>query len=333
MNVPQQLTLTEIQRSFQDIQQILKPISGPIWDLAGRRIRNVGSAIQPFDCITKFDLSTELGVLETRLKAAPDRETLLRLKSSIRIGAFATRGSAVAFLNKMFIASDRGYVAWVSDGANWRYVSGIETNTLANLRAGLGSPDQGYLFWVSDYSHLLQWTGSAWQWAPGDVGSGFYQLFEAAPAGYGATAWQVCDGSTVARLNADGTTTNVTLDNLGTAAYLKGGTSSAAVAAAGGTAANATATNQATTATNQNTVAVNQASVVTAHSVIERLDAAGAGVFVFDAAADANHASHNHDQDAHNHTQNSHNHTQNAHNHGPGTLELRRKLCRLYFRR
>jgi len=53
--------------------------------------------------------------------------------------------------------------------------------------------DAGNICHVATYNHLIQWTGEAWGWAPGDLGSGYYQTFAAAPTGDG---WAVCDGST-----------------------------------------------------------------------------------------------------------------------------------------
>jgi hypothetical protein len=108
----------------------------------------------------------------------------------------------------------------------------------------------------------------------------------------------------VGRLNADGTTTNVTVPDVTTARYLKAALTSAAVAAASGTSAN--------------TVATNQATVVAAHAVVDDL-AAGAGNAVFATPGDAAHASHNH--------------TQDAHNHGAGTIEPPNKQAILYYRR
>jgi hypothetical protein len=102
------------------------------------------------------------------------------------------------------------------------------------LPGGLGAADVGTLAWVTDYSHLLQWTGSAWTWGPADPGSGFYAMYESAPSGFGSNAWQLCNGSTVARFNADGTTTNVTVPDVTTAAYLKGALAAAAIAVASG---------------------------------------------------------------------------------------------------
>lgn len=192
---------------------------------------------------------------------------------------------------------------FVSRLALWKYKAGHFRSNLAG-KPSLTAADDELLYEVTDYDHILRWSGTAWGWGAGNPSpSGIYGLFETAPT---TSGWQICDGSTIARLNADATTTNVTVPNVSTPRYLKGGTSAAAVAAAAGTVANTTATNQAAT--------------VDAHAVKE-VDtiAGGTGDFVFDNSGDAAHASHNH--------------TQDAHNHGPGTLELAQKQGILYYRR
>lgn len=199
-------------------------------------------------------------------------------------------------IGTLFYETDRTVlyaIAINSSGVRvWQYVAGVAISTLAAIPADLTTSDSGLLAWTSDVSHLFRWTGSAWTWGPADCGSGFYQLFEIAPAGYGATAWQLVNGATVARTNSDATTTNVTLDDVTTAAYLKAGITSAAVAAASGTVAATTAVNHAND--------LNQEVM------------SGTGVFV---AADP------------------HTHVQDSHVHAPGTLELRNKQARLYYRR
>lgn len=248
-------------------------------------------------------------------------------------------------VGSLFYETDRTilYVVTVSGGANvWTYATGVSYQALASLPADLGANDSGYLAWTTDYSHLFRWTGSAWTWGPGDAGSGFYQLFEAAPSGYGTLAWQIMDGSTVARANSDGTTSNVTLDDLTTAAYLKGGITSAAVAAASGLVGSTTATNQATTATNQS--ATTGVTIVDhpSHTHDDASSLASPDLFAEDTTptgvagqtgGPSATLTHPVTDPGHNHTQDAHNHTQNAHDHGPGTLELRNKQARMYFRR
>ena len=86
--------------------------------------------------------------------------------------------------------------------------------TLPNLTTA----DAGALIHVTDYNHVLQWTGSGWEWGPGDAGGGFIQGFLTAPV---STGWKICDGSTANMLNGDGTVTAVKLPDYTTAAYLK----------------------------------------------------------------------------------------------------------------
>ncbi len=80
--------------------------------------------------------------------------------------------------------------------------------------AGLPGLVKGSLVEVTDYQHVLRWTGSAYEWGPGESGSGMIQFFDAAPTGVG---WKLIDGlgddgsaigalHPIKILNADGTT-------------------------------------------------------------------------------------------------------------------------------
>jgi hypothetical protein len=105
---------------------------------------------------------------------------------------------------------------------------------LATLAASLTADDEGRLVEVTDYAHVLRWSGSAWEWGPGESGSGMLQHFAVAPG----TGWAACDGATVNYLKSDGTTGSVTLPNTaGSPAYLK---AAAAYAAAINAATNPT---------------------------------------------------------------------------------------------
>jgi hypothetical protein len=59
------------------------------------------------------------------------------------------------------------------------------------LPSDLSTHDSGLLVWVVDYNHLIRWSGAAWEWAPGEVGSGFIRDFLATPG----PEWVLCDGS------------------------------------------------------------------------------------------------------------------------------------------
>lgn len=214
--------------------------------------------------------------------------------------------SAAAYPNVLFYQTDRT-VFYLSDGTNWIYAIGTYRATLASIPT-LGVNDIWFNFFVTDYYHTLRWNGTAWIWGDGELGSGYYTLFETTPGQ--ATGWQICDGSTVDRLNGDGTKTSVTLEDYTTPAYLKGGVASAVIAAATGTVANTTPTNNAAAT----------GISIDAHTSTTELLAAGATVVLTGPAS-------------HTVTDPTHNHTQNAHNHAPGTLELRQATKRLYYRR
>lgn len=84
--------------------------------------------------------------------------------------------------------------------------------------------------YVSDFHHMIYWDGSTPLFSDG--GNRFMALFEVDPG----AGWALYDGSTVAALNADGTTTNVALPDLTSmanlAAFLEaGGTNSGPTAA------------------------------------------------------------------------------------------------------
>lgn len=76
-----------------------------------------------------------------------------------------------------------------------------------------GAKDAGLIGFVSDYGHMVRWTGSVWQFAPGDGGSGYMVLFGVAPQ---AVGWGLCDGSTYSYLvvGATLTTANYTTPNV-----------------------------------------------------------------------------------------------------------------------
>lgn len=86
----------------------------------------------------------------------------------------------------------------------------------------LGAGDAGYIGWVTDYGHAVRWTGTIWQFAPGDTGNGFISDRMFAPQEVG---WQLCDGTVSTYLVVGGatlTTAALATPNLtGTAAYRK----------------------------------------------------------------------------------------------------------------
>ncbi len=159
------------------------------------------------------------------------------IDAGVLVGTHSERISTYNPLNydlgQMFYETDRTtfYINRVVSGSKvWRWAAGMYFDVLANLPVDLSTNDAGFLLSVTDYSHTLRWTGSGWTWGPEDDGSGYYRLAETAPSGFGASAWQICNGSTISRLNPDGSTTSVTVPDVTTARYMKGGLTAAAVA-------------------------------------------------------------------------------------------------------
>lgn len=114
-------------------------------------------------------------------------------------------------------------------------VPGVNVWALAGQPA-LAAGDAGYVAFVTDYGHFVRWTGTVWEFAPGDVGNGFFRAFAITPQEVG---WGLCDGSSYTYLVVGGatlTTGSITTPNLsGTAAYLKaGGAYTGTIAAASG---------------------------------------------------------------------------------------------------
>lgn len=82
--------------------------------------------------------------------------------------------------NALFLETDRDLL-YRSDGVTWEYVAGVMEVSLATVPTDLGTDDAGVRVHLSTYHHLLRWTGTAWDWADGDLGNGFYQEFHSAP--------------------------------------------------------------------------------------------------------------------------------------------------------
>ena len=109
----------------------------------------------------------------------------------------------------------------------------IAEATQSELAALSSTLPKNALVDVTDYNHILRWNGTSYEWGPGENGSGFIQAFLSAP---GSGGWKLCDGSTVNRLNGDGTITAVTIPNYTTPSYVRLATAAAAgPSAPGGT--------------------------------------------------------------------------------------------------
>lgn len=214
----------------------------------------------------------------------------------------------------VFFETDTGLL-YVDTGSNWVYASGIQAVLQKSIPTGLGANDAGLLVDVTDFGHILRWTGSAFNWGPGDPGSGMVLGFLSNPG----LGWHLCDGSTVSVLNSGGTTSKVALPNYATASYLKFGT-----AASAGPNAASGATTSVSAGTPSGSSTFTGASDTTGNESADTTVQSGVGATVA----------------AQNHT-----HTVTptgsvtftgsalpTHSHGPGTIDLQNTVLLAYFR-
>ncbi len=131
------------------------------------------------------------------------------------------------FYFKLFYFETDRDVFYISQEVNgvwtWVYSSGEMRGTLSpDLKpTGLGTNDEGFLFYATDFFHKHRWTGSAWEFAPGDPGSKFIVEGIAVPLG---GLWQLCDGTAVTVDQANGTTASVTTPDTTGDIFIQGGT-------------------------------------------------------------------------------------------------------------
>lgn len=307
--IPNALTLPAIQDFARDVNAKLDGLLVRNVDMNGRRVINAGRAISDFDCVTLFDLNRAIDGVTTARTDTSGPVGLLNAAGVIRFGAFASRGSSVAHANELFVATDLDYITWLSTGAGWIYITGTRAVVQADITtfaANLTTNDARLLMEVTDYSHVLKWSGSAWNWGPGESGG---HPIEGHPVDPGV-GWGLCDGSTYAYLQADGTTADFTTPDYTTAAYLKLGISNTI----GPTAASGVVSSEtAHTHSVSGTTGVPSATTT--------VDNNGGGSTV---AVGSN---------THTHTFSASTSGGTAHDHGPNTLELRRTLLKAFFRR
>lgn len=143
--------------------------------------------------------------------------------TAVRYGTHAARPAIASVADGViYVESDRGnviYQAQLDAGGNpaWVYVSGTMRDTLANIPTDLGTNDKGFFFYGTDYTHTWRYTGSTWEYAPGDRASGEIAWFTADPG----TGWALCNGSATTRTTATAGTAAFTTPNL-IGAYAKG---------------------------------------------------------------------------------------------------------------
>jgi hypothetical protein len=79
------------------------------------------------------------------------------------------------------------------------------TSTTGAIPTDLGPYDRGFLLYVQGYRHLLRWSGTAWEWGPGDSGNGYISDFLRPPG----DGWAACDGSETLCLQVGATLSGV----------------------------------------------------------------------------------------------------------------------------
>jgi hypothetical protein len=102
----------------------------------------------------------------------------------------------------LFFETER-QLLYIAIAGQWFYFAGILYTTQDSLPTDLLPSDLNLRVYVTDFAHELNWSGTQWQWAPADPGSGFVLPFLNPPLP--GVGWQVCDGTTnVSNLNGDG---------------------------------------------------------------------------------------------------------------------------------
>lgn len=114
-------------------------------------------------------------------------------------------------VGSLFYETDRTVLYISSASGTWLYVAGIFSTVQIALPADLGASDAGFLANVADYSHVLEWNGTAWQWGPGEVGGGYTVPFVNPPNPI--TGWHAANGASVNLLQSNGGITPVTVPN------------------------------------------------------------------------------------------------------------------------
>ncbi|HEX4275834.1 MAG TPA: hypothetical protein VHZ74_10785 [Bryobacteraceae bacterium] len=123
---------------------------------------------------------------------------------------FVETDTSLIYLSQPLQSGSAGYV--------WKYMSGIVRTVYSSplasaptLGKALGALDANLLVYLTDKNRTMRWTGSAFEFAPWEViPAGMVLGFRADPG----TGWRLCDGSAgIAQLNADGTTTSITVED------------------------------------------------------------------------------------------------------------------------
>ena len=135
--------------------------------------------------------------------------------SAVMYGTHANRvGRPVASDGAVYVETDQGNLIYQVESTVWKYIAGVWRRTqsqLAALAATLGANDTGLLAEVTDYAHVLQWTGTAWQYNdPADPAGRGPVAWEIDPG----TGWHLYDGSIVSYLESTGALGTIGLANI-----------------------------------------------------------------------------------------------------------------------
>lgn len=222
--IPKTDRLDDLTRLINDrLERIFAEMSKPFratadLDMSGFLIRNLGSPKLGTDAARLADvgrLSTSSTVVSPELLEA----AVVGLHADRAGTSPSTKG------RKLFYETDRA-ILYANVGGAWVYASGTMAGTLSpdTKPTDLTTTDQGFLFQATDYGHTYRWNGSAWQYAPGDGGSGYIV------AGFGnGGIWALCDGSATNIAQSNGTIALVTTPDITSDVFLQGASTPSAV--------------------------------------------------------------------------------------------------------
>lgn len=92
-------------------------------------------------------------------------------------------------------------VLYVVNAGKWHFLTGIFCAVQANAPTDLGLDDADFLMYVSDFHHLVMWTGTKWQFGPGDDGAAYYRNCQVEPTP--TIGWTLADGRPSSYLRPD----------------------------------------------------------------------------------------------------------------------------------
>lgn len=163
-------------------------------------------------------------------------------------------------------------------------ILGQAVGTFGEQPTGLTIDNDGMLYFVTDYGHLVRWNGTlgVWNFAPGDVGNGFFRDYAIVPQEAG---WALCDGSVTTYLVVGGptlTVANFTTPNLsGSPAYKKSAAAyTGTINAAGATSSDGAHTHGTTSLNHAHNYFTNTGVRTSALFDIEVATTGGTGLFV-----------------------------------------------------